>query len=249
MADGPWEPAQDERPQPRPPRFALGAWLILMGLAVAAVWGLAKLFPGQLSTPQDVGDVVRGLVIVALGAAMLAGVRRDLRRSVRHLAIWLAIVAVLALGYSFRGELGGLAGRVRSEFVPGYAVATAPREMVVAQDAGGHFVLYGQVNGQAVRFLVDTGASEIVLSPADARRIGVDVDALSYTRAAETANGVGLSAPFTARTLVVGGVRLSDVEMEVNQAPMSMSLLGMTFFRRLDSFRMEGGRLYLRWRE
>jgi aspartyl protease family protein len=128
-------------------------------------------------------------------------------------------------------------------------VATAPQEMAVAGDPDGHFILYGQVNGQTVRFLVDTGASGIVLSPADARRVGLDPAGLNYSRAAETANGVGLSAPFTADTLAVGAIRFSDVEMEVNQAPMSVSLLGMTFFRRLESFRMEGGRLYLRWRE
>jgi len=250
MADPnrPWDPAGQD-PEPPRPRFPVGAWIGLVAVAAAGVWGLSKLFPGRLSTSEDIGDLLRAMLIVALGAAMLVGVRRDLRRSVRHLATWLAIGALLAVGYAFRAELGGVAGRVRSEFAPGYGVATAPREMVFAADPDGHFVVYGQVNGQAVRFLVDTGASEIVLSPADARRVGLDPAALSYTRMAETANGVGRSAPFVADTLVIGGVRLEDVEMEVNQAPMSVSLLGMTFFRRLDSFRMEGGRLYLRWRE
>ena len=42
---------------------------------------------------------------------------------------------------------------------------------------------------------------------------------------------------------------LHDVEMQINQAPMSVSLLGMDFFRRLESYRVENGRLYMRWRE
>jgi aspartyl protease family protein len=167
----------------------------------------------------------------------------------RHAALWLAIVGALALGYAYRGELGDAVMRVRSELTPGEAVASAPQEMVFSQVEGGHFVVRALVNGRPVEFLADTGASGIVLSPADARRLGVDIDALDYDRMAETANGVGRSARWRADSLAVGGLRLEDVEMEVNQAPMSVSLLGMDFFRRLDSFRVENGRLYMRWRE
>ena len=85
MADPnrPWDPA-GQNPEPPRPRFPVGAWIGLVAVAAAGVWGLSKLFPGRLSTSEDIGDLLRAMLIVALGAAMLVGVRRDLRRSVRH---------------------------------------------------------------------------------------------------------------------------------------------------------------------
>jgi len=245
---GPWKPAYHKAPSAAG-RFAILAWVGLMALAGACIWGLMKLFPGRISTPEDVGDLIWRLTFVAVLTAGFVASRRNLRGAIRHLGGWLAIVAVLALGYSFRAELRFAAERVRAEFAPGYAVATAPHEMVVSQDVSGHFVVIGKVNGRPVPFLVDTGASDIVLSPADAARLGVDTASLEFSAMAETANGVGRSAPFIADSLEVGDMRLSDVKMQINQAPMSISLLGMSFFRRLESFRVEGDRLYLRWRE
>jgi aspartyl protease family protein len=121
--------------------------------------------------------------------------------------------------------------------------------MVIPQSGDGAFVVVGRVNGQRVRFVVDTGATDTVLSPDDARRIGVDVDALRYEDPAETANGLGYSAAFTADRLEVGAIRLEKFRLAVNRTPLSASLLGMSFLRRLESFRVEKGALVLRWRE
>jgi len=243
---GPWEPNE---PEPKRRRFPLGLWIGLLMLAGLAVFGLARLFPGRISDANDAGSVVQALLMVALVSALLLSTRRNLRQSARYAAGWLAIMAVLALGYVYRGELRETGLRLRSEFVPGYTVASAPQEMVITQGPEGHFLVYAKVNGQPVQFLVDTGASAIVLSPADARRLGLDVDGLDFARSTETANGIGRSAGWRADSLEVGDLRLTGVDMDVNQAPMRVSLLGMDFFRRLDSFRVEGGRLYMRWRE
>ena len=97
------------------------------------------------------------------------------------------------------------------------------------------------------RFLVDTGASDIVLSPSDAKRLGVDVAQLQFTQDYETANGVGRGAPYTIERLTVGPVLMTVVPASINQTPMESSLLGMTFLKRLDGFEVRGRKLYLRW--
>jgi aspartyl protease family protein len=219
-----------------------------MAVVAAGVAGLAAAFPDRITTMQDAGQLVGGVLWAGLAAALLLETRGAPGR-MRHAGLWILIVGALALGYAYRGELGDVAMRVRSELTPGEAVASAPQEMVFSQVEGGHFVVRALVNGQPVEFLADTGASNIVLSPADARRLGAPVESLTYDRLAETANGVGRSARWRADSLAVGALRLDGVDMEVNQAPMSVSLLGMDFFRRLDSFRVEDGRLYLRWRD
>ena len=83
----------------------------------------------------------------------------------------------------------------------------------------------------------------------DARRLGVDIDALTFDHAAETANGVGYAAPFVADSLAVGSIRFDKVPMAINQTPMRNSLLGMSFLKRLDSFQVSGRKLYLKSRE
>jgi aspartyl protease family protein len=220
-----------------------------MGVVGAGVWGLALAFPGRLSSAQDMGSLVGGVLWTALAAALVVRMRGDLGRNARHAATWLVIIGALALGYAYRMDLQDAVFRLRSELVPGSAVSSAPREMVFSQGPGGHFLVRAEVNGVPVVFLADTGASGIVLSPGDARRLGVDLERLDFDRAAETANGIGRSAGWRANVLAVGELRLEDVQMEINQAPMSVSLLGMDFFRRLESFRVEGGRLHMRWQE
>jgi clan AA aspartic protease (TIGR02281 family) len=121
-----------------------------------------------------------------------------------------------------------------------------PSETVVTRDASGAFVVDGEVNGHPLRFMVDTGASDVVLSPEDAASVGLDPATLKYDRLYQTANGVGRGAGFQAAEIRIGSIRISDVAASVNQAPMRYSLLGRTFLDRLSSFRVEHGRLYLR---
>ena len=92
------------------------------------------------------------------------------------------------------------------------------------------------MNGVALRFLVDTGASDVVLGPADARRLGFDVAALDYSRRYRTANGVVFGAPVTLDRVRVGPIALDDVRASVNGAEMARSLLGMSFLGRLKGY-------------
>lgn len=246
-AGGPWRNKPAEEIEPKVPRGRVLVWLGFL-VAVAALVGLlSKLFPGQLTSGEDWAWFAWGIGLVVLVSVNILG-RGPIRwgEKARHAAIWAAIVGVLVLGVTYRDELLGVGQRIRGEFSSSYPVATGAQELVVSQDPDGGFYLMGQVNGQVVRFLVDTGASETVLSPADARRIGVDTAGLAFDHPSETANGVGYAAPFTADSLAVGTIKFENVPMLVNQAPMSSSLLGMTFLKRLESFRVNGRKLYLK---
>lgn len=250
-ARGPWDIPDPPPSAPAPRRLAppirRSGWALLalvVGLGLM-LFALSQLFPGQVDAKEDWAGIAGGLgFAVLIGARLLSG--RLASGTGKHLAIWAAVVVVLILGYSFRGDLTGLFQRVRSEVIPSYPVQASGGEMVIARDGDGSFVVMGQVNGQPVRFLIDTGASDIVLSPADAQRLGVDPSSLVFGKPVETANGLGYGAPFTASTLQVGSIALTEVPMSINKAPMSTSLLGMAFFNRMKSFRVEGERLYIR---
>lgn len=225
-------------------------WLGICGALVGLVLALAHAFPEAVRTSDDWAAVARASLLVALVAAGVARAGTVMRpQHLKYAAIWGGIIAILALGVAYRGEFAGVVQHLRLAFSDGEPVATAPHELVVPQGADGGYSLVAQVNGQRVRFVVDTGATDTVLSPADARRIGVDMDRLRYVAESETANGTGYGAPYVAKTFAVGPIRLADVPLTVNQAPLSTSLLGMSFLGKLDSFHFEDHRLVLRWRD
>jgi aspartyl protease family protein len=250
------DPSPWGRPDPEPPsrpRPSRSGRRLVFGLAAAAcgalfVWVLTKLNPDRPLSRQDWTQVIYLLGFTVVISTSLFSHRLRLGQVVRYGLIWIAIAAVLLLGFSFRDELGVAVQHMRSELAPSDAIATAPHELAVTAEGDGHFYVMGAVNGTPIRFLIDTGASGMVLSPLDARRLGVDTAALTYGGVYETANGVGHGAPFGADTLTVGPIVLTDVAMSINQAPMSTSLLGMDFLRRLESFEIRGRRLFLRWR-
>lgn len=250
MSDpGPWGGPLSPPPAGRPKRrlrLGLIVWLGLLGAAALGFWGLSLAFPGELHGADwpDALSLFGFLALVSTG--VMAARRVDLGRTARQVGLWVAIVVVLLAGYTYRDQLTGVAERLRGALIPAYGVQTTPKSLTLQKSDGGGFYVMGQVNGAPVRFAIDTGASDIVLSPADAARIGIDPTTLKYAAPSETANGVGYGAAFVVKTLAVGPIRLTDVPVAINQAPMSTSLLGMSFLRRLDSFEMRGDQLILR---
>lgn len=223
-------------------------WFALLLAVALGIWFLAGAFPGSVSSDFEMARMVRLFGILALVASGIAlSPRIPFGETVRNLAIWVGITAVLVLGFSFQDELQFVWQRVRAELVPSYPVQGEPNEMVLAESANGQFRIIGMVNGLEVNFLVDTGASDTVLTPSDAGRLGIDIESLDFSRVYQTANGLGYGAPMALDTLSVGPLVFYDFPASINQSEMGSSLLGMSFLRRLDSFEVRDRRLYLRW--
>lgn len=223
-------------------------WLGLLAALGLLIWRLSVLFPGQVTSDLDQAYVIQAIVLVALLSAGIVFARRvNVRETLRNIAIWLAIAAVLIVGLSFRDEIETVTLRVRSELMPGYALESGEHELVLTESSGGNFFIFGEANGVRIRFLIDTGASDTVLSPSDATNIGIDVRELDFSRVYQTANGMGRGAPYTLDSLSVGPIAISPMPVSVNEAEMNSSLLGMTFLRRLRSFEIQGRRLILRY--
>lgn len=210
---------------------------ILAGFAL-----LTTLFPYAL---HDEYTRYRAYSLLLLLLVIAARVRPQQFRSTafRNAAIWLGIVVLMVLGFSFKNEV--MDSRLGAAFFPRHIQILRDGTMRIHTSEGGNFLIEGKVNGEPVLFLVDTGASDIVLSPADAQRAGFHPDRLQYNRDYSTANGYGQGATVTLEQLVVGNVRLSNEPASINKAEMQTSLLGMRFLRQLKSFRFEGDTLIL----
>jgi clan AA aspartic protease (TIGR02281 family) len=120
-------------------------------------------------------------------------------------------------------------------------------EQIIDAGPHGHFLIEAVVNGVPIDFMVDTGASHIVLSVQDARKLGFTANQLQFTQKFQSANGTVRAAPVELRELRIGQLRLFDLEASVNGGPLPISLLGMSFLQRLSSYEVARGRLILRW--
>jgi aspartyl protease family protein len=252
---GPWENLPDPIKPPGPARQALRQasrlglflWLaVLIGLTLL-LFALNSLFPNSLGGGNTT-DLLQMMGWFALVSSGLLFVRRvNLKHAARTTLIWIGIAGVLVLGYAWRDPLLEAGRHLRGQLLPGYPVASGPRELTLSEDNGGGYHVIGSVNGVAVRFLIDTGASDIVLTGADARAAGIDLETLDYSRAVATANGIASSASTMVKELKVGNIVLTDVRVSVQRDGLSVSLLGMSFLGRLKSFGFDQHKMILRW--
>ena len=220
----------------------------LIGAIALLLYELASLFPRHASDLDTIQFISLAAFAVLIMSGLIFRRRAGFGEVSRSIAIWTGVAATLVLAYAYQDELWSIYTRVRSEFAPSYPAIVGDHTMVLTASSDGGFFVMGSVNGLPVRFLVDTGASDIVLSPSDAKRLGVDVTTLQFTRQYETANGVGRGAPYTIERLTVGPVAMTVVPASINATPMESSLLGMTFLKHLEGFEVRGRKLYLRWR-
>jgi aspartyl protease family protein len=117
------------------------------------------------------------------------------------------------------------------------APAAAPMdsgEASIAKASDGQFWADAQVNGQAVHFLVDTGATSVALTSEDARKLGINPESLTYDLAIATANGQARGARVKLGTVSVGRVQVYDVDAIVIDKGLATSLLGMSYLSRLS---------------
>ncbi|MSQ49641.1 MAG: TIGR02281 family clan AA aspartic protease [Betaproteobacteria bacterium] len=115
---------------------------------------------------------------------------------------------------------------------------TAAQSVTLAAGAGGHFLADGQINGGAIRFLVDTGASAVAIPASDAKRLRIDYQS---GRRGTTKTAAGPTAMYMVRldSIRVGNIELRNIEAIVIEQGLDTPLLGNTFLNRME-MRREG---------
>lgn len=249
-APGPWSPKSDNhQPHRKPPSRQRPVWpWIVFGFAVliVGVIALMQAFPGTMDNADNRGHLIYSLMLVSvIGLGAMIQWVNEPRKALRDAGIWAIVIAVMVLAYSVRHEAGLLYNRVAGDLNP-----SQPRmvdgDLVIQAGRDDHFHIDALVNGRSVRFLIDTGASDIVLNIADAKRLGFDLESLRFTKIYHTANGIVRGAPVRLDEVSLGGIVMKDLSASVNEGALSQSLLGMSFLQRLQSYSVSGDRLTLR---
>ncbi|MBO9408213.1 TIGR02281 family clan AA aspartic protease [Shimia sp. R9_1] len=178
------------------------------------------------------------LLLVMVLMWYISSGRLALGQTLRNAAIWVLI---------FLGAIAvaGMWEDIRSTVRPMQTVLDDGSRIEIPRSNDGHYYATLRLNGANVDFVVDTGASEIVLSKADARRAGLDPDNLAYWGRAMTANGEVRIAPVWIEEISLGDFTDRDVRATVNEGEMPQSLLGMSYLQRYTQITIAGNRLIL----
>lgn len=126
---------------------------------------------------------------------------------------------------------------------PHSAAPNASETALLTSDSRGHFFAQGSINGGPVRFVVDTGATYIVLPAAEARRLAIDYRK-GQAGVTQTANGPASAWRIRLDSVRVGNIELANIDAAVVETGLDVSLLGMSFLNRVD-MRREGRTMIL----
>ncbi|MGX9353875.1 retropepsin-like aspartic protease family protein [Roseobacteraceae bacterium S113] len=187
----------------------------------------------------DTGNLI--YLVVLLGAVVfwfIASNRESMGKILQQSLLWGLIFLGVIAAY-------GLWDDIRGTVLPQQAVFEEEGRIELPRMPDGHYYLTAEVNGAQTRFVVDTGATSVVLTQDAARAAGLDPSELAFTSIARTANGSVRTAPVVLDSLNVGAVEARGVRAVVNEGDMPESLLGMSYLQRFDRIEIADGLLIL----
>lgn len=177
------------------------------------------------------------LAVMVIGWFIAQG-RGSWNKTLQQAAIWAFIFGGAIAAY-------GLWNDISQTVRPQQAVFEEGNRIVVPRSQNGHYFIETTVNGAPMRFVLDTGATSLVLTEKDARAAGLDPQKLNFYSRAMTANGEVRTAPVRLDEITLGSVTDHDVPAVVNEGEMSNSLMGMTYLQRWGKIEIAGDTLTL----
>ena len=187
-------------------------------------------------------DSARLIYLSILAAVILSSVLMTRKAGFGKLAyqsgVWLLI---------FTGVVAAVAGwqNIR-QAGPLYLVQSQEGgQIIIPKQRDGHFHLKLIINDKPIEFLVDTGASEIVLNQKDAQKLGFEAETLDYWAYANTANGKVRLAPIRLESISLGHYKDKNVKATVNEGDMQTSLLGMRYLNKFSAIEIKQNQMIL----
>ena len=191
-------------------------------------------------------NLMLGGVYILMAIMLLLGTLMSRReKPARMLTLMLAWISIFGGGFvlfTFRDDLGYVAQRLRSE-ATGEPV-TAGREVRIPMAIDGHFWVDARLNGQDVKFLVDSGATMTTIGTETARAAGIEVNP-QRNQVVRTGNGIIKVATGRADMLEVGPIERRDMNLHIAGTDADLNVLGMNFLSSLQRWGVEGRWLIL----
>ena len=203
---------------------------------------------GKMNEETIVPLIIFSLLLAWYIPVAVRNYRGKSGRALGHVAIWFAIIVALVGGYAFRPELNVIKDRFLGVLLPGRANDLGDSTIVINKgNQDDHFRIVADVNSQSTNFILDTGASTVVLTHDTAQRIGLLASEENYSQTVSTANGLTQVTPIRIKELRIASIVLNDVKASVaRDGELDENLLGMSFLSRLRGYAVESDQLTLR---
>lgn len=176
-------------------------------------------------------------------------------RAALNVLIWISIFFSLILFFSFKTEIKAYTyyyiSRVLAVLVPNYTWNLNPGEMIIARNKDGHFyvnaIVVNGVKRVKLKFLIDTGASDVALTAKDALKLGYNVAQMQMSKIYNTANGKVRAAPIMVQEMKIGPHTAYNIRAHISSdaKQLDTSLLGMSALETLESFSIKGDLLFI----
>jgi aspartyl protease family protein len=187
---------------------------------------------------DDTARLIAAGLMIVLVASSLFGRQLKSGETVRMALAWLAIFALAFVAFLFRDEARAVWSRVKAE-IGGESAQVAGNVTRINMGEDGHFHVRAKVNGQAVDFLIDSGATTTGLTEDAAQLANVQPDS-SIDMPVDTANGTVMVSTAQIGLLEVGNIRQTDARAVIGKSFGDTNVLGMSFLSQLKSWKVEG---------
>lgn len=195
-----------------------------------------------METGNQIQLVIGLIFLSSLIISLYTRSRLSFNKTVSYIMIWLTIAFGLILAYSYRQDFSSVKERVLGELIPARSHIESGY-IIVNKSDDGHYYIYALINGKRIRFLVDTGASEVMITQRDAN--AAHVAPSGEVRQFSTANGV-VRAYGAHADISIEPVSMEDFRLFVTDADVSTSLLGMSFLSKFHEIKFDNDKLYLK---
>jgi len=182
--------------------------------------------------------VYLGALALVLGGAFLLTSRLKLGQTLQMAAVW-ALIFVGAIA------VVGMWGDIQDDLYPTQTRFDDAGTVTIPRNRDGHYYLTLDINGTPIDFIVDTGATDIVLTRSDATLAGLAPETLNFLGRATTANGEVRTAAVRLDTVAIGPHTDSNVRAVVNDGELWQSLLGMGYLQNWGRIEIADGEMRL----
>ncbi len=175
-------------------------------------------------------------LLLAFMAPRLLSREMPFAKTLQYIALWGFVALFFVSLYTYRYQLIEFKDKIFSAVSPTSPTINKNGQIVIKIAQDGHFYIDTKINNLDVRFMIDTGASDVIISQKEAKRIGVNFEKLNFNKIYQTANGKTSGANIVLDEIWIADQKFEKVNASINKSEMGQSLLGMSFLKRFNKY-------------
>jgi len=190
-------------------------------------------------------NVIYILILIILLIMGFSRKELPMKKIFEFTGLWIVFALVALILYSYRFEIIEIKDRVLSDLFPSKAINKNHKQLVLNISQDGHYYLNVKIKNYEVKFMVDTGASDVVIDEKIALKLGYNLQNIKYDKIFQTANGQSAGASIYFDQVDVSGVKFYNVQASITNADLVIPLLGMSFLQKFYKYEFYRDKLIL----